>query len=44
MAEFNEDDSDIEDEADGEHMTQIYSRDSKSEFKNHYVNLTNEKV
>ena len=28
MSEFNEDDVDIEDDADGEHMTQIYSKDT----------------
>ena len=30
MSEFNEDDLDIEDEEDGEHMAQIYS--SKDDF------------
>ena len=28
MSEFNEDDEDIEDEADGEHMAKIYSKDT----------------
>ena len=50
MSEFNEDDVDIEDEADGEHMAQIYSKDS---IKDHirsegtlqsYVNLKNEQI
>lgn len=53
MAEFNEDDQDLEDEADGEHMTQVYSRDtlsalkSKSDFtemQQEYINLTNARV
>ena len=33
MSEFNEDDIDAEDDADGEHMTQIYSKDSMKEFR-----------
>ena len=28
MSEFNEDDQDAEDDADGEHMAQIYSKNS----------------
>ena len=28
MSEFNEDDIDIEDDADGEHMAQIYANDT----------------
>ena len=28
MSEFNEDDLDAEDDADGEHMAQIYSKNS----------------
>ena len=48
MGEFNEDDVDIEDEEDGEHMAQIYSKDSvkdhigKEGIMQSYVNLTNE--
>ena len=48
MSEFNEDDVDIEDEEDGEHMTQIYSKDSFRETIvtegaiQSYVNLKNE--
>ena len=46
MSEFNEDDVDAEDDADGEHMTQIYSKDSKSDYKfeNKFLNLKNEQV
>ena len=32
MAEFNEDDLDVEDDADGETMAQIYTRDSLKDF------------
>ena len=50
MSEFNEDDVDIEDEADGEHMAQIYSKDSvKDHIRSEgtlqsYVNLKNEQI
>ena len=48
MSEFNEDDVDIEDDADGEHMAQIYSNNTlKDHIKSEgalesYVNLKNE--
>ena len=50
MSEFNEDDEDIEDEADGEHMAQIYSKDTfreniqKDGAIESYVNLKNQQV
>ena len=33
MAEFNEDDQDVEDDADGETMAQIYSKDTLQDFQ-----------
>ena len=45
MAQFNEDDQDVEDEADGETMAQIYSKDTLKDFQSQhssYVNLRNE--
>ena len=50
MSEFNEDDEDIEDEVDGEHMAQIYSKDTfreniqKDGAIESYVNLKNQQV
>lgn len=50
MSEFNEDDEDIEDEADGEHMAQIYSKDTfreniqKDGAIESYVNLKSQQV
>ena len=47
---FDPDDSDIEDEADGEHMAQIYSKDTfreniqKDGAIESYVNLKNQQV
>ena len=47
MSEFNEDDEDIEDEADGEHMAKIYSKDNFRENVHNqgaiesYINLKN---
>ena len=50
MSEFNEDDEDIEDEADGEHMAKIYSKDTFRENVHNqgaiesYINLKNQQV